>query len=130
LLEDNDRTLATMQQINNLGVSLSLDDFGTGYSSLNYLRKFPFQKIKIDRSFISDLGDSNDASAIIGAIASLGASLKKTVVAEGIETQEQMTLVRDQGCQEGQGYLFGKAMPADVIITYFEQPMSVVRLVA
>ena len=72
LLEDNDRTLATMEQLNNLGVNLSLDDFGTGYSSLNYLRKFPFHKIKIDRSFICDLGESNDASAIIGAIAGLG----------------------------------------------------------
>ena len=130
LLEDNDRTLATMEQLNNLGVNLSLDDFGTGYSSLNYLRKFPFHKIKIDRSFICDLGESNDASAIIGAIAGLGTSLKKTVVAEGIETEEQMRLVRDQGCHEGQGYLFGKAIPADAILAQFERPMSVVQLVA
>jgi diguanylate cyclase (GGDEF)-like protein len=116
LLEDNDYTLATMQQLTNLGVNLSLDDFGTGYSSLNYLRKFPFHKIKIDRSFISDLGDSKDARAIIGAIATLGTNLGKTVVAEGIETEEQMELVLSQGCHEGQGYLFGKPMMSEAIL--------------
>jgi diguanylate cyclase (GGDEF)-like protein/PAS domain S-box-containing protein len=116
LLEDNDYTLATMQQLNNLGVNLSLDDFGTGYSSLNYLRKFPFHKIKIDQSFISDLGDGRDARAIIGAIATLGANLDKIVVAEGIETEEQMKLVLTQGCHEGQGYLFGKPMMSDAIL--------------
>jgi diguanylate cyclase (GGDEF)-like protein len=115
LLEDNDRTLATMQQLNNLGVGLSLDDFGTGYSSLNYLRKFPFDKIKIDPSFISDLGDERDARAIIGTVASLGAGLDKIVVAEGIETEEQMKLVTSQGCHEGQGYLFGRPMSAAAI---------------
>jgi diguanylate cyclase (GGDEF)-like protein len=116
LLEDNDYTLATMQQLTNLGVNLSLDDFGTGYSSLNYLRKFPFHKIKIDRSFISDLGDSKDARAIIGAIATLGTNLGKIVVAEGIETEEQMELVLSQGCHEGQGYLFGKPMMSEAIL--------------
>jgi diguanylate cyclase (GGDEF)-like protein len=116
LLEDNDYTVATMQQLNNLGVSLSLDDFGTGYSSLNYLRKFPFHKIKIDQSFIADLGDERDARAIIGAVATLGASLNKTVVAEGIETEEQMQLVMSQGVHEGQGYLFGKPMMSDAIL--------------
>ena len=116
LLEDNDYTVATMQQLNNLGVNLSLDDFGTGYSSLNYLRKFPFHKIKIDQSFIVDLGDNRDARAIIGAIATLGANLDKIVVAEGIETEEQMQLVLSQGVHEGQGYLFGRPMmSADIL---------------
>ena len=115
MLEDNDGTLATMQQLNNLGVGLSLDDFGTGYSSLNYLRKFPFHKIKIDQSFISDLGDERDARAIIGAVASLGAGLDKIVVAEGIETEEQMKLVTAHGCHEGQGYLFGRPMSGEAI---------------
>jgi EAL domain-containing protein (putative c-di-GMP-specific phosphodiesterase class I) len=116
LLEDNDYTVATMQQLNNLGVNLSLDDFGTGYSSLNYLRKFPFHKIKIDQSFIADLGDGRDARAIIGAIATLGANLDKIVVAEGIETEEQMQLVMSQGCHEGQGYLYGKPMMSEAIL--------------
>ncbi|RDV02284.1 putative bifunctional diguanylate cyclase/phosphodiesterase [Undibacter mobilis] len=130
LLEDNDNTLDTMHQLHALGVSLSLDDFGTGYSSLNYLRKFPFQKIKIDRSFITDLGDGRDARAIIGAVASLGAGLDKTVVAEGIETEEQMNLVRSQGCHEGQGYLFGKPMPADDIRSRLDKPIIAIRRVA
>ena len=124
LLSDNDRTLATMQQLNNLGVGLSLDDFGTGYSSLNYLRKFPFHKIKIDQSFICDLGDERDARAIIGAIASLGAGLDKTVVAEGIETEEQMKLAISQGCQEGQGFLLGRPMSAVAIRARLETPAA------
>lgn len=123
LLEDNDSTLKTMEQLHGLGVSLSLDDFGTGYSSLNYLRKFPFHKIKIDRSFIADLGDGRDARAIIGAVAALGAGLDKTVVAEGIETEEQMNLVRSQGCHEGQGYLFGKPMSATDIRARLDGPV-------
>ena len=130
LLDDNEGTLAAMQQLKNLGVSLSLDDFGTGYSSLNYLRKFPFNKIKIDRSFIVDLGDEHDARAIIGAVASLGASLDKIVVAEGIETVEQMKLVSSQGCHEGQGYLFGRPMSGDAIRARLEKPAAVVQLVA
>ncbi len=130
LLEDNDGTLATMQQLNNLGVGLSLDDFGTGYSSLNYLRKFPFHKIKIDQSFICDLGDERDARAIIGAVASLGAGLDKTVVAEGIETEEQMKLVTSQGCHEGQGYLFGRPMSAAAIRARLETPITLAQMVA
>ncbi len=130
LLEDNDGTLATMQQLNNLGVGLSLDDFGTGYSSLNYLRKFPFHKIKIDQSFIADLGDERDARAIIGAVASLGAGLDKIVVAEGIETEEQMKLVTSQGCHEGQGYLFGRPMSAADIRARLESPISLAQMVA
>jgi diguanylate cyclase (GGDEF)-like protein len=130
LLEDNDRTLATMQQLNNLGVGLSLDDFGTGYSSLNYLRKFPFHKIKIDQSFICDLGDERDVRAIIGAVASLGAGLDKTVVAEGIETDEQLKLVTAQGCHEGQGYLFGRPMSAAAIRSRLETPITLAQMVA
>jgi diguanylate cyclase (GGDEF)-like protein len=130
LLEDNDGTLATMQQLNNLGVGLSLDDFGTGYSSLNYLRKFPFHKIKIDQSFICDLGDERGAKAIIGAVASLGAGLDKIVVAEGIETEEQMKLVASQGCQEGQGYLFGRPMAGEAIRERLERPVTLAQRVA
>ena len=130
LLEDNDRTLATMQQLKNLGVSLSLDDFGTGYSSLNYLRKFPFDKIKIDQTFICDLGDERDARAIIGAVASLGAGLDKIVVAEGIETEEQLKLVTSQGCHEGQGYLFGRPMSGDAIRARLEAPATAAQRVA
>jgi diguanylate cyclase (GGDEF)-like protein len=130
LLEDNDGTLATMEQLKNLGVGISLDDFGTGYSSLNYLRKFPFQKIKIDQSFIAGLGEERDAQAIIGAVAGLGARLDKIVVAEGIETEEQMKQVRTHGCHEGQGHLFGEPMTADAVRTQLETSTTVAQLVA
>ena len=130
LLEDSDGTLTVMEQLKNLGVSISLDDFGTGYSSLNYLRKFPFQKIKIDQSFIAGLGEERDAQAIIGAVAGLGASLDKTVVAEGIETEEQLKQVKMHGCHEGQGHLFGEPMPADIIQARLDASTSVAQLVA
>jgi len=130
LLEDSDGTLATMEQLKNLGVSISLDDFGTGYSSLNYLRKFPFQKIKIDQSFIQGLGEERDAQAIIGAVAGLGASLDKTVVAEGIETEEQMRQVKAHGCHEGQGHFFGEPMTAETIHARLAESTSVAQLVA
>ncbi|MFZ2090356.1 MAG: EAL domain-containing protein, partial [Pseudolabrys sp.] len=97
---------------------------------LNYLRKFPFQKIKIDQSFIRGLGEERDAQAIIGAVAGLGASLDKTVVAEGIETEEQMKQVKAHGCHEGQGHLFGEPMAAEVILARLEASTSVAQLVA
>jgi EAL domain-containing protein (putative c-di-GMP-specific phosphodiesterase class I) len=115
LLEESDATLAAMEQLKKLGIGISLDDFGTGYSSLNYLRKFPFDKIKIDQSFVRDLGGDRDAQPIIGAVASLGTGLNKVVVAEGIETENQMKLVRKQGCHEGQGYFFGVPMSGNDI---------------
>ena len=130
LLEDNDGTLASMQQLNNLGVGLSLDDFGTGYSSLNYLRKFPFHKIKIDQSFICDLGDERGAAAIISAVANLGAGLDKIVVAEGIETEAQMKLVATHGCHEGQGFLFGRPMTGEAIRMRLETPVTLAQMVA
>jgi len=130
LLEDNDGTLAAIEQLKNLGVGISLDDFGTGYSSLNYLRKFPFQKIKIDQSFIRGLGEERDAQAIIAAVAGLGASLDKTVVAEGIETEEQMKQVKTHGCHEGQGHFFGEPMTADTIRARLETSTSAAQLVA
>jgi EAL domain-containing protein (putative c-di-GMP-specific phosphodiesterase class I) len=130
LLEDSEGTLAAMEQLKSLGVGISLDDFGTGYSSLNYLRKFPFQKIKIDQSFIRGLGEEHDAQAIIGAVAGLGASLDKVVVAEGIETEDQMRQVRMQGCHEGQGHFFGEPMTADRIRTQLAASTNSAQLVA
>jgi len=130
LLEESEGTTAAMEQLKTLGVGISLDDFGTGYSSLNYLRKFPFHKIKIDQSFIRDLGQERDACAIIRAVASLGVGLDKTVVAEGIETEEQMKLVAAEGCHEGQGYFFGRPMSADVIRTRLETLSAQARMVA
>ena len=130
LLEECDGTMAAMEQLKNLGVAISLDDFGTGYSSLNYLRKFPFHKIKIDQSFIRDLDEQSDACAIISAVANLGAGLDKIVVAEGIETEEQMKLVAAQGCHQGQGYFFGRPMNGDIILARLNELADASRMVA
>jgi len=111
LLTDNQATLATLHQLRDLGVRIAMDDFGTGYSSLSYLRSFPFDKIKIDRSFIAELGDREDCTAIVKAVAGLGANLGMTTTAEGVETAEQLRLVREQGCTEIQGYYFSPARP-------------------
>src|SRR3954453_20795072 len=112
LLQDDEATLAMLHQLRALGVRIAMDDFGTGYSSLSYLRSFPFDKIKIDRSFIKDIERSRDSAVIIKAIASLGQSLGIETTAEGIETAEQLELVRRAGCTEMQGYLASAPRPA------------------
>jgi diguanylate cyclase (GGDEF)-like protein/PAS domain S-box-containing protein len=111
LLEKADHVLATLHALRALGVRISMDDFGTGYSSLSYLRKFPFDKIKIDRSFVHDLGANAEAQAIVRAILSLGTSLGITITAEGVETEAELRCLKAEGCHEGQGYLFSKARP-------------------
>ncbi|MCD0416157.1 EAL domain-containing protein [Rubrivivax sp. JA1024] len=111
-LADSEANLATLHQLRSLGVRISMDDFGTGYSSLSYLRSFPFDKIKIDRSFVKDLTERPDCLAIVRAIAGLGRSLDITTLAEGVETIEQLDALRAEGCHEVQGFLFSPARPA------------------
>jgi diguanylate cyclase (GGDEF)-like protein len=111
LLQDEANTLATLHQLRGLGVRISMDDFGTGYSSLAYLRSFPFDKIKIDRSFVRDMPERNDSQAIIRAVTGLANSLKISTVIEGIETEEQLKMAKAEGCNEAQGFLFSKPMP-------------------
>ena len=113
LLHESERTLQILQRLRALGVRVSMDDFGTGYSSLSYLRSFPFDKIKIDRSFVSDLSVKPGGDAIIRAIAGLGKSLGMTTVAEGVETADQMQRIRSEGCTDVQGYLISRPVPAD-----------------
>jgi diguanylate cyclase (GGDEF)-like protein len=115
LLIDSETALATLHHIRSLGVRIAMDDFGIGYSSLSYLRLFPFDKIKIDQSFIRELGHSKDCAAIVKAVVDLGASLGITTTAEGVETSEQLRRVREQGCGEIQGYFFGKPQPLSEI---------------
>jgi diguanylate cyclase (GGDEF)-like protein len=112
-LADNDLTLSILHDLRSFGARIAMDDFGTGYSSLSYLRSFPFDKIKLDRSFVRDLGVKPDSFAIVQSIASLGTSLGMTTIAEGIETAEQMEQVRAAGFAEGQGYLFGRPQPVE-----------------
>ena len=118
LLQQNDKTLQTLHRLRELGVRVSMDDFGTGYSSLSYLRSFPFDKIKIDRSFVSDLSGKRDGEAIIRAIAGLGKSLGMTTVAEGVETADQMARIRAEGCTDVQGYLISKPVPAAEVLAF------------
>jgi diguanylate cyclase (GGDEF)-like protein/PAS domain S-box-containing protein len=118
LLEKSEHVLATLHALRALGVRISMDDFGTGYSSLSYLRSFPFDKIKIDRSFVHDLDANTDSQAIVRAIVSLGTSLGITITAEGVETESDLARLQAEGCNEGQGYLFSKARPAKDIFQY------------
>jgi diguanylate cyclase (GGDEF)-like protein len=112
LLQDDEMTVTMLHRLRALGVRVAMDDFGTGYSSLSYLRSFPFDKIKIDRSFIKDIERNRGSAAIIKAIASLGASLGIRTTAEGIETEEQLEIVRRAGCTEVQGYLVSRPVAA------------------
>ena len=112
LMEDSAVALAALHQLRELGSRISMDDFGTGYSSLSYLRSFPFDKIKIDRSFIQNLAGNPGGRAIFRAIAALGTSLRLATTAEGVETLAQFVIVRAEGCTEVQGYLFGEPTPA------------------
>ena len=112
LLHDNNSTLATLHELRAIGVRIAMDDFGTGYSSLSYLRSFPFDKIKIDQSFIRDLTSRSDSIHIIRAVMGLCSGLNMTTTAEGVETQDQLDQLRAEGCTEIQGFLFSPPRPA------------------
>ncbi len=112
LLQDSEATLATLHKLRGFGVRIAMDDFGTGYSSLSYLRSFPFDKIKIDRSFVTELVTRDDSMAIVRALTGLGKSLGISTTAEGVETKEQLALLRSEGCTEVQGYFFNPPRPA------------------
>lgn len=116
IFADRERSLDVLRRIKALGVNIALDDFGTGYSSLDTLRSFPFDKIKLDRSFVSDAESNRQTTAIIRAVLALGKSLEIPVLAEGIETKEQLTLLADEGCDEVQGFLLGRPAPLDQIV--------------
>ena len=112
MLRDAVQGTRALTELKELGVGLALDDFGTGYSSLSYLRSFPFDKIKIDQSFIQDLSKGTEPLAIVHAVAGLGRSLGIVTTAEGVETKEQLELLRREGCTQAQGYLFSPPRPA------------------
>jgi diguanylate cyclase (GGDEF)-like protein/PAS domain S-box-containing protein len=120
LLEKSSQVQATLHALRALGVRISMDDFGTGYSSLSYLRSFPFDKIKIDQSFVRGLGANNDAQAIVRAIISLGAGLGVTITAEGVETEGELNCLRSEGCHEAQGFLFSQARPNAEIVAMLD----------
>ncbi|MDD1532982.1 MULTISPECIES: EAL domain-containing protein [unclassified Bradyrhizobium] len=122
LLQNSEATLTTLHELRAMGVRISLDDFGTGYSSLSYLRSFPFDKIKIDRSFVAELATRDDSMAIIRAVTGLGRSLGIVTTAEGVENDVQLELLRREGCDQAQGYLFSKPRPASDVAIMLDRP--------
>src|SRR5258708_6349184 len=119
LIRDDEAALDMLHQLRAIGVRIALDDFGTGYSSLNYLPRFPFDKIKIDRSFINDLTDIDGSSSIVQAVVNIAVARNMTTTAEGVETQQQLDLLRSLGCNQMQGYLFSAARPPGEIQKFF-----------
>ena len=111
LIDDFARAVSLLRRLKNLGVRIAMDDFGTGYSSLSYLQSFPFDKIKIDQSFISKLSQHSQSEAIIRAVIGLGRGLDLPVIAEGVETEEQLAFLSKEGCNEMQGFLIGRPKP-------------------
>jgi diguanylate cyclase (GGDEF)-like protein len=130
LLSDNKETLATLHQAKSLGIKISMDDFGTGYSSLSFLRTFPFDKIKIDQSFVRSMTDSEDAISIVRAVIELAQSLNMTTTAEGVETLELYQMLRESGCTEAQGYHLGRPMPIADALALIESEKPKLKLVA
>jgi diguanylate cyclase (GGDEF)-like protein len=130
LLQDNEVVLEKLHQLKSYGVQISMDDFGTGYSSLSYLRSFPFDKIKIDQSFVRGLGIREDSLAIVRAAISLGRNLGMTTTAEGVETEDQLDLLRQERCDEAQGFLFSPAVPLPETHRLLRLPQSRASIVA
>ena len=121
-MEDVKHSIASLQAIRAMGITIAIDDFGTGFSSLSYLAKLPVDTLKIDRSFVIDMTDGPEGLALVSTIINLAHSLKLKVVAEGVETEEQSRLLRLLDCDEMQGYLFSKPVPCDIFETRFLAP--------
>ena len=115
VMDNADSSIHTLHQLKSMGVRLSIDDFGTGYSSLSYLKRFPIDSLKVDQSFVRDITSDPDDAAITRAVIALGHSLRLTIVAEGVETQEQLEFLRRHECHQVQGYLLGRPMPANLL---------------
>ena len=115
LIGDEPQIVETLETLRGMGVRLALDDFGTGFSSLSHLVQFPINTLKIDQSFVKNLGVSQQAKAVTAAVVAMGHHLKLDVTAEGVETQEQEQFLREQGCDKFQGYLFSRPIEADAM---------------
>jgi diguanylate cyclase (GGDEF)-like protein len=124
LLQDTESVLATLRDLRELGVRISMDDFGTGYSSIGYLQKFPFDKIKIDRSFVTDINTKSDSLAIVRALTSMSKSLRIKTTAEGVETEQELDCLRLEGCDQVQGYLISKPVPVSALGALLGHPAA------
>jgi EAL domain-containing protein (putative c-di-GMP-specific phosphodiesterase class I) len=121
VMQDVDSAIVQLRDLKKLGIKLSVDDFGTGYSSLAYLKRFPIDKLKIDQSFIRDLVSDSDDEKIVKAIIGLAQAMNLKVIAEGVETREQFTFLRDHQCDEMQGYWFSKPLPVTKMMKLLKQ---------
>ena len=128
LIRDDESALAVVNQLRGLGVGIALDDFGTGYSSLSYLQRFPFDTLKIDRSFIKDIAKPGGSRCIVQAIQSIAEARNMATIAEGVETEQQREVLRGLGCKEMQGFLFSKPIPAakvtELLLSFHEEAAS------
>jgi EAL domain-containing protein (putative c-di-GMP-specific phosphodiesterase class I) len=121
VIQNAERAGRVLTEIKKMGARLAIDDFGVGYSSLTHLKRFPIDTLKVDRSFIRDLPQDLEDKAITEAIIAMGKSLNLTVVAEGVETQEQQTFLQDHACDEMQGFFFSKPIPGDAFAELLRQ---------
>jgi EAL domain-containing protein (putative c-di-GMP-specific phosphodiesterase class I) len=123
-MEDAESAMQTLRALKDIGVQLAVDDFGVGYSSFSYLRKFPLDALKVDRSFINDISSNPDNAMILSALINIGKSLKHRVVAEGVETEEQLHFLQQEGCSEGQGYFFCRPVIAEKFAEFLERGVT------
>jgi len=117
LVQNIDEVVETLLKLSNMGLEISIDDFGTGYSSLSYLKRFPIDKLKIDKSFVDDIATHPDDAAIVKAIIAMAHGLQMKVVSEGVETQGQLEFLRQHGCEQYQGYIFSKPLLAAEVVS-------------
>jgi EAL domain-containing protein (putative c-di-GMP-specific phosphodiesterase class I) len=113
LVDDPESAALTLARLKDMGLSISIDDFGTGYSSLSYLKRFPIDCLKIDRTFVRDIATDPDDAAIVTAVIQMARSLKLDVIAEGVESEDQLSFLRERGCEAAQGYYFAKPLPPE-----------------
>ncbi len=125
-MADVERAIGRLTRLRRLGVRLAIDDFGTGYSSLGYLSRFPVEVLKVDKSFVDDISVSERSRMLAAAVVGLGDTLGMTTLAEGVESQDQRRVLEELGCQNGQGYLFGRPMPAVDFAAILPTPLQAV----
>jgi EAL domain-containing protein (putative c-di-GMP-specific phosphodiesterase class I) len=122
MMQDWKTTAEILRALKGLGVKIALDDFGTGYSSLSYMKRFPIDALKIDQSFIRDMTSDSDDASIVSAVINMGRSLNMRVIAEGVQTRDQLKFLRERHCPEGQGYYFGPPVAADEVTELLSNP--------
>jgi len=119
LMSDTESAISSLNVLHDMGIHVAMDDFGTGYSSLSYLKRFPIDTIKIDQAFVAEITSKSDDAEIIRTIINMGKTLRRQVVAEGVETEAQLALLKECGCDQVQGYLLNRPVPGDALTEFF-----------